>query len=189
MKKISISVLIIVMTGVLALQPSSASGQRYLPGFRGAELIGGYVLGGGYYGHFGYSKYLYSRNRYGINLQYLQHNYDTEVGKVPASQFTVGLNYSYRLISDYSQSAVLALGVTGLGGFEAVNWGQKRLSNGAMLNNSSSTIYGAEMLLEFEYYLDDRYVVLVTVKERAMGGSTVNIFQTVFGVGIKYILE
>jgi hypothetical protein len=181
---------IVVLMGAMVVLALPAVGQRYLPGMRGVEFGGG-VAGWnkGYYLHLGYSKYLYSKNRWGFSGEYLQRNYHTEVGNIPVAQFTINPSYCYRLIWDYTQSAVLAVGVTGVFGYETVNWSRYALPNGAQLVSSDAFIYGAEVLLEFEYYIDDRYALLATIKERCAGGSSVGVFQTTFGVGIKYILE
>ncbi|GHT74419.1 conjugal transfer protein [Bacteroidia bacterium] len=168
---------------------TSAFAQRYLPGMRGVEAIGGLINGSGYYVHAGWAKYTFKKNRYFINAEFLQRNYNSEVGTIPVQQFTGGIGYYKRLLSDYTQSAVLAAGVTALMGYETVNWNKKLLPNGGVLTNKDAIIYGFEFDLEFEYYVDDRYVLLGTIKQRACAGSSVRMAHTLFGIGIKYILE
>ncbi|MDR1056116.1 MAG: conjugal transfer protein TraO, partial [Prevotellaceae bacterium] len=76
-------------------------------------------------------------------------------------------------------------------GYEAVNLNEKRLSTGAVINNQNqgAWIYGGAIALETEYYLDDKYVLLLFAKERLYGGSNVSMLHTQIGLGIKFILD
>jgi hypothetical protein len=157
---------------------------------RGVEAVGGLIETiRGYHVQAGYSKYTFKKNRWFLNTGYLQRNYAEEIGYVPVAQFTAGAGYYLRLMSDYSQSAVLSAGAAGLMGYETVNWNKKLLPNGATLTNGDNFIYGFEVCIEFEYYIDDRYALLASVKHRGCGGSSVRMFHTLFGIGIKYILD
>lgn len=166
-----------------------AAAQRYLPGMRGVEVMGGLIERDGYYVHGGYSWYTKSRNRWAGNVAYLQQNYAWEAGRIPLAEFTAEFGYYQLLLSDAGKSFFAAVGVAGLGGYETINWSAKRLPNGAIITNADRWLYGAAAAVELEYYLDDRYIFLASIKQRVLGGSSVGMYHTLFGIGIKYILE
>jgi hypothetical protein len=174
----------------LLLWALPAEAQHYLPGMRGVEVIGGAVENfDGYYLHAGYSYYTKRKNRWTFSGEYLQHNYETEVGAIPLMQLTMESSYYKLLLSDLSKTFFAAAGISVLTGYETINMNEKLLPNGAIITNADHLVYGAAAAVEIEYYLDDRYIFLATVKQRICGGSSVGIFHTLFGVGIKYILE
>jgi hypothetical protein len=178
------------MAVALAAAALPVSAQRYLPGMGGVQALGGTIEGArGYYLHGGYAWYTPHKNRWVAAAEYLRRGYGSEVGAIPLAQLTAELGYLKLLASDAGKSFFVAVGVSALTGYETVNFGKKVLPNGAVLSHDSRWIYGAAAALEAEYYLDDRYVVLLTVKERVAGGSSVGMLHTLFGVGVKYILE
>jgi hypothetical protein len=166
-----------------------AAAQRYLPGMRGVEVMSGLIERDGYYLHGGYSWYTKSKNRWAGGAAYLQQNHRWETGSIPLAQFTVEFGFYKLLLCDAGKSFFAAVGVTALTGYETVNWNEKRLPNGAIIANADKWLYGAAAAVELEYYLDDRYIFLATAKQRMSGGSSVGRFHTLFGIGIKYILE
>ena len=54
---------------------------------------------------------------------------------------------------------------------------------------SSINIYGGAITLELETYLTDRIVLLANIRERALWGSSLDLFTTQFGLGIKFIIH
>lgn len=185
--KYSLRWLIALTAAFAASLPAAA--QRYLPGMRGVEVVGGLIERNGYFLHGGYSWYTNTRNRWVGNVSYLQQNYSWEVGSIPLAEFTAEFGYYKLLFSDAGKSFFAAVGVAGLGGYETINWNTKRLPNGAIIINADKWLYGAAAAVELEYYLDDRYIFLGSIKQRVLGGSSVGMYHTLFGVGIKYILE
>jgi hypothetical protein len=167
----------------------SAEAQRYLPGMRGVQVMGGLIERDGYYLHGGYSWYTQHKNRWVGDAEYLQRSYGWETGSIPLMQFTAEFGFYRLLLSDAGKNFFTAAGVTALTGYETINLNKKLLPNGAVITNADRWLYGAAVALEFEYYLDDRYIFLATVKQRMSGGSSVGMFHSQFGVGIKYILE
>jgi hypothetical protein len=151
----------------------SAEAQRYLPGMRGIQVMGGLIERDGYYLHGGYSWYTRHKNRWAGGAEYLQRNYAWEAGHISVAQFTAEFGFYKLLLSDMSKSFFTAVGITALTGYETVNWNTKRLPNGAIISNADRWLYGATAAVEFEYYLDDRYIFLATAKQRMSGaGST-----------------
>jgi hypothetical protein len=163
--------------------------QRYLPGMKGVQVGGGMTERNGYFIHAGYSKYTKSQNRKSIDLEYLQRNYEYENEKIPVMQFIGEAGYYFRFLNDNAQSFFLAFGMNICTGYELVNLNKRFLSTGAVISNQGAWIYGGAVALEMEYYLDDKYVLLLFAKERLYGGSTISIFHTQIGVGIKFILD
>ena len=47
----------------------------------------------------------------------------------------------------------------------------------------------AVITLELETYLTDRIVLLANIRERALWGSSLDLFTTQFGLGIKFIIH
>jgi hypothetical protein len=182
MKKIFTIILV-----VCVCHPLTA--QRYLPGMKGIQVGGGVIERDGYFVHAGYSKYTKSQNRILFDMEYLQRNYKYEDGKIPVMQFTGETGYYFKFFSDGTQSFFLAFGAHIGAGYETVNLNKRELSSGAVINNQDHWIYGGAVALEAEYYLDDRYVLLLFAKERFYGGSSVSIFHTQLGLGIKFILD
>jgi hypothetical protein len=163
--------------------------QRYLPGMKGLQIVGGIIERNGYFVHAGYSKYTKSQNRMLFDVEYLQRNYEYENEKIPIMQFSGEVGYYFRFFSDGTQSFFLAFGAHIGTGYETVNLNKKQLTTGAMITNQDRWIYGGAIALEAEYYLDDKYVLLLFAKERLYGGSSVSIFHTQIGLGIKFILD
>ncbi|MDR1225753.1 MAG: conjugal transfer protein TraO [Prevotellaceae bacterium] len=166
-----------------------AEGQRYLAGMRGVQAMGGLIERNGYYLHGGYSWYTESKNRWAGDVEYLHQRHAWEAGDIPLAQFTAEFGFYRLLFCDVSKSFFVAIGVTALTGYETVNWSKKQLPSGAVITNADKWLYGAAAAVEVEYYLDDRYIFLLTAKQRMAGGSSVGMFHTLFGVGVKYILE
>jgi hypothetical protein len=163
--------------------------QRYLPGMKGVQVAGGIIERSGYFVHAGISKYTKSQNRTLFDIEYLQRNYEYENEKIPVMQFTGEAGYYFRFFSDNTQSFFLAFGAHIGTGYESVNLNERNLSTGAVISNRDAWIYGGAIALEAEYYLDDKYVLLLFAKERLYGGSSVSMFHTQLGLGIKFILD
>jgi hypothetical protein len=163
--------------------------QRYLPGMKGIQMAGGIIESAGYFIHAGYSKYTKSQNRTVFDVEYLQRNYDYTNTKIPVMQFTGEAGYYMRFFSDHTQSFFLAFGAHIGTGYETVNLNKKHLPDGAVINNQDRWIYGGAAALEAEYYLDDKYVLILFAKQRIYGGSTVSLFHTQIGLGMKFILD
>jgi hypothetical protein len=163
--------------------------QRYLPGMKGVQVGGGMTEHNGYFIHAGYAKYTKSQNRVVFDVEYLQRNYNYENDNIPVMQFTGEAGYYFRFMNDNAQSFFLAFGMHIGTGYETINLNKKYLSTGAIITSQDHWIYGGAIALEAEYYLDDKYVLLLLVKERLYGGSNISMFHTQIGLGIKFILD
>jgi hypothetical protein len=83
----------------------------------------------------------------------------------------------------------VSLGASALAGYETVNWNEKLLPDGATINNADGFLFGGALTLEMETYLSDRIVLLVNVRERLLGGSSVGNLNTQLGLGLKFIIN
>ena len=58
------------------------------------------------------------------------------------------------------------------------------LFDGSTLLAKDAFVYGGAITLELETYLTDRIVLLANIRERALWGSSLDLFTTQFGLGI-----
>ena len=181
----------IIITVSLALSGGQAYAQRCLPGMKGVELRGGLVSGssGDYY--FGTSMSVYSgrANHWVFGTEYMHKSYDYRDMSIPRVQFTAEGGYYLNFLSDASKTFFMSLGGSAVAGYETVNWGKRILSDGSTLMAKNAFIYGGAITLEAECYLTDRVVLLANIRERVLWGSSLGIFSTQFGLGVKIVIN
>lgn len=175
-----------------------AYAQRSLPGMRGIQLTGGMVDGiysskndneAGYYFGVAMATYAKNGNKWVFGAEYLERYYPYRERRLPIVQFTAEGGYYYNFLTDPSKTVFLSLGGSALAGYETSNWGEKTLYDGSTLQHKDAFIYGGAITLEIETYLTDRVVLLVTGRERILGGNSTGHFHGQFGVGIKFIIN
>ncbi len=174
-----------------------AHAQRYLPGQKGlqftASAVDGFHLGKGdkqaFSGGIALSTYTKNGNRWVFGAEYLQksHLYKTEL--IPTAQFTLEGGYYYKFLSDHRKIFFFSVGASAMAGYETVNWGESLLFDGSTITDDDNFLYGGAVTFEIETYLSDRMVLLLNVRERILGGSSINLFHTQIGVGIKFIIN
>lgn len=186
-------VCIIIAVVSLALFPERAHAQRCLPGMLGVELRGGFANGSksplNYYTGFAVSGYTKKANRWVVGAEYLQKNYEYRNVSLPRAQFTVEGGYYLKFLSDPSKTLFLSIGGSAMAGYETVNWGDRILYDGSRLLVKDAFVYGGAVTLELETYITDRIVLLASVRERALWGSSLGVFTTQFGLGVKIIIN
>jgi len=169
------------------------SAQRYLAGMRGLQVTNGTVNGlnpqDGFHSGIAISTYTKRADRLVFGAEYLEKRHTYKDINIPQSQITVDAGYYLKLLSDNRKMLFLSLGASLVAGYESVNWNKKLLSDGATINNADAFLYGGALTLETEIYLSDRFVLLVNVRERLLGDSSVGSFNTQFGMGLKYIIN
>ena len=175
---------IMIIAAMLTLFGGRAMAQRCLPGMSAveikAEMADGFYTGNsrdcGYSLGVFYSVYKGNANTWSFGGEYLQtyKPYGAK-GRIPVAQFTGEVGYNLHIVSDYSQTFHLYGGVSALGGYETVNWGESVLSDGSTLSA--------------DFYLSDKIALTANIKERFTFGSDVQIFHTQYGVGVKFIIE
>ena len=135
------------------------------------------------------SRYAGRANKWVFGAEYLCRNYPYKAGSIPVAQFTGEGGYFVPLAADRGRNVVLSVGFSALTGYESSNWGNKLLHDGARLRDADCFLYGGALTAEVETYLCDKVVFLVSVRERALAGSTVGTFHTQFGFGFKFIIN
>ena len=183
---------LMILVAVLALC-GQAHAQRYLPKMKGIELRGGFVDGvqkpTNYYFGAGISTYTKNGNRWVFAGEYLSKEYAYKDIYIPKTQFTGEAGYYVKFLSDPSKTFFLSIGGSALAGYETSNWSEKLLPDGATLRNKDSFIYGGAITLELEAYLSDKVVLLLNARERVLWGSSIGLFHTTFGLGLKFIIN
>ena len=172
--------------------------QRCLPGMSAVEvkanMVDGFYTGNsrncGYSFGVYYSVFKGNANSWSFGCEYLQtYKPYGEKGRIPVAQFTGEIGYNLHLISDYSQTFHLYGGVSAIGGYETVNWGDKTLPDGSTIHNGDAFIYGGALILQADFYLSDKIALTANVKERFVFGNSTGHFHTQYGVGVKFIIE
>ena len=114
-----------------------------------------------------YSVFKGNANSWSFGCEYLQtYKPYGEKGRIPVAQFTGEIGYNLHPISDYSQTFHLYGGVSAIGGYETVNWGDKTLPDGSTIHNGDAFIYGGALILQADFYLSDKIALTANVKER-----------------------
>ena len=173
------------------------SAQRCLPGQTGVQLgggaCGGFLLRDGYgawsfHAELSVVRYVRKTRYWEFGVGYLRKDYPYREAMLPKEQFTAGAGYFVPIVHDRRDNFMAMTGVSGLLGYETVNRGEKRLYDGAALKNRNNFIYGGEITLSGEAYLCDRAVLLLMLRERIMGGSSVSCFHTLLGAGLRIMI-
>ena len=177
----------------LCLISFQAQAQRCLPGQKGIEITAGTVNGfcpkDGFYSGIAISRYANGLNKWKFGFDYLEKQYAYKDIKIPQSQFTLNAGYYLNFLSDRHKVFFASIGTSAIGGYETINWDNKLLFDGATINNSDNFLYGGALTLEVEAYLTDRILLLATVSERLLAGSSVGKLNTLSGIGIDYIIN
>ena len=186
-----------MMLFALYLTSFQAHAQRYLPGMKGLQVTAGMTdgvhwnAGSDFAYHIGaaYSVYTKNANRWVIGGEYLHKKYDYKDMQIPVEQFTAEGGYYLKFLSDPTRTVFLSIGGSALAGYETVNLGDRMLFDGSTLLAKDAFVYGGAITLELETYLTDRIVLLANIRERALWGSSLDLFTTQFGLGIKFIIH
>ncbi len=174
------------------------SAQRYLPGQKGLQITWGGVdecfsspkgLGGNMYLGMAVTSYNTRHSRWFFAGEYMVKHYGYKMRKIPKAQFTAEAGYYVPFLRDRGHNVFFSLGASALAGYETSNWNRTLLYDGATLRNKGCLIYGFAPGVEMEAFLNDRLVFLLNLKERIYWGSSVGHFHTVFGIGLRYIIN
>jgi len=193
MKKFLVLFIIIFCTVVPDL-----SAQRYLPGQKGLQVTAGTVNGFNlnpqskdfaFHSGLSLSQYTKNFNRWQVGVDYLEKGFLYKYKSIPQAQFTADAGYFLNILSDVRKTFFVSAGASAVGGYETVNWDKKLLFDGATIQNKDGFLYGGALTLEAEVYLTNRFALLVNVKERFLTGSSIGKLNTLFGVGIKIIIN
>lgn len=178
----------LILTALLCMS-ATARGQRYLPRMGGITATAGITEKTGFFVDAGYSTYTKRKHHWNFGLNYLQNTDRYYQQKLPLSELTAEGGFYLRLLQGPRRSFYLSVGLDGIFGYEWVNWGRYRLSDGARIMDRSRFVFGGALGVEMEYYLNDRYVLLLRVREKVLGNSTVGWFHTEAGLGLKIMIR
>ena len=187
--------LIFLLLSLLALLPEKTSAQSGIVGQKAVRITVGTVDGFSFLSsdqrrmfHAGiaYTRCNRNRSRWVIGAEYLHKDYRYKRYAIPKAQFTGEAGYYVPLAGDRRKNIVLSLGLSALAGYETSNWGNKRLPDGATLTNEDGMLYGGALSAEVEAALCERLALVVNIRQRALGGSSLGAFHTLFGLGFKF---
>ena len=183
--------LLFIIISLSTVAPISA--QRYLPGQRGLQVTAGTVNGlnpkNGFHSGIALSTYTKRADRWVFGIEYLEKRHLYKDTHIPKSQFSVDAGYYLKFLSDWRKMFFFSLGASAVAGYETVNWNEKLLPDGATVNNGDAFLYGGALTLEAEIFLTDRLILLVNMRERFLEGSSVGKPNTLWGVGLKFIIN
>ena len=191
--------LFILLAAAGLLGPAAElSAQRCLPGQTGVQLgggaCGGFLLRDGYgawsfHAELSVVRYVRKTRYWEFGAGYLRKDYPYREAMLPKEQFTAGAGYFVPVARDRRDNFLVTAGLSGLLGYETVNRGGKRLYDGATLVSGNGFVYGGEIALRGEAYLCDRVALLLTLRERVTGGSSVSRFHTLLGAGLRIMIH
>lgn len=180
---------IIILFVLLLANIPVTQAQRYLPRMGGVTLNAGLTEKLGFYAEAGYSTYTRRKNRWNFAVNYLQNSDRYATGKLPLTQVTGEGGFYLRAVQGPRRTFFLSFGLSGIAGYEWVNWGRYRLPDGGVIADRNRFVFGGALGLEMEYYLNDRYVLLLRVREKCLGNSDVGWWHTEAGLGLKMMIK
>lgn len=188
----------ILFTMVLCLTIiSQAHAQRYFPRLVGIQARAGVVDGfnitkGDKQAYsFGLSLNMYTMNahQWVFGVEYLEKKNAYKNILIPTQQYTVDVGYYHTLYAFPSRTFYLLAGVSGMGGYEQVNKGNKLLFDGSTLENKDRFLGGGALTLELETFLSDKFIFTITARERILFGSTTGKFHFQLSAGVRFIIN
>lgn len=168
--------------------------QRHLPLQKGIQAAAGTVngvnlntRGGGFgcYGGITWVSYTKSGGHWLIGGEFLQKRHLYEGKGLPQVQFTGEGGYFVDIFSTKNKIFYCSLGLSALGGYETINWNKKLLFDGAAIKNKDAFLYGGAATLESEFFFSEYSSLLFNIRERVLAGSSVDIFNTQVGLGVR----
>ncbi|MBO9596151.1 MAG: conjugal transfer protein TraO [Niabella sp.] len=171
-------------------------GQRLAPGQKAIEANWGassmkspgqsYYLEAGFNSIGRHCNYWFWSGEYSRRLStYVSHDKDIDV---LLETYTVQGGRSFYLLGDFRRSVTLNLGVWAVGGYEAINKGNKLLPDGAVINNESAFVYGAGGRLSLEAYLSNRFVLLLRGGANVLLGTSLRQCRPGTSGGVRFNL-
>lgn len=186
----------LIITLCLALI-GQAQAQRYLPGQKGFQVIAsavdGFNLKNGNKQAFAvgvaFSNYRNFGDHWVFGAEYLQKKHAYKNILIPTAQFTAECGYYLNYFASPRKTFLFSIGLSGMAGYETVNWGKELLYDGSTIKNKDAILYGGALSLEIEAFLSDRTILLLHGRERLLFGSSINKIHLQVGVGIKFIIN
>lgn len=187
-----------ILTSLLLLSIiSPIQAQRFLPGQKGFQLTASAVDGfnlknddkQAFAVGLAFSNYRHFGDHWVFGAEYLQKKHQYKEELIPTSQFTAEVGYYMSYYASPRKTFLFSIGLSGMGGYETVNWGKALLRDGATITNKDAFLYGGALSLEVEAFLSDRTILLIHGRERLLFGSSINKIHLQVGFGIKFIIN
>jgi hypothetical protein len=105
---------------------------------------------------------------------------------IPYNDFTVTLGYSKNVFFDRLNNFNVNVSAGAVFGYEAINNGDKELSNGAVILSESGFIYGGFIGVEGLYNISEDYSILLNATEFYHANSSLGQFIPFISIGIRY---
>lgn len=167
---------------------SKAEAQRYIPRMSWAEVGAGSTEALGFYAQVGAGFYTRKKHHWKFMFNYRQDYYPINTFKVPDAVASVESGYYVKLFADRKKTVFLSAGLEGIVGYEWINFSKDHLADGTLILSKNHAVYGGALAIEMEYFINDKYVLLLHAKEKCLGGSSVGMWHTEYGLGIKMML-
>lgn len=181
MKIINKKTILMLCIGMTAL---SSYGQSYSSAI---GLLGGYTQGG-VSGIINYNYFLDRDSFVQAGLFISDSKGDIKGIEVPYNEFTFNLAYVKKVALNQFEKLHLNIGAGVLGGYEAINKGNKTLPNGGVLDSNSKFIYGALATGELDIYLNNKLNLIVKYNQFYHHNSDLGKFTIFAGAGLRYYL-
>ena len=120
--------------------------------------------------------------------EFYHKKYDYQDGSIKLAQFTGEIGHYFPLVYDCKQDLVISAGVSGIAGYERINWGRHTLYDQAILLNQDHFIFGGAATLEVEFFPSDRLILFVNGKERMLF-KAVDKFNGQIGIGARILIN
>lgn len=190
--------IICIMSFLILVLSLNSNAQHYLPQQRSFDISTGFVNQSGWSkkDNTGYyieaTRSVYNKKKghwvIGMNMEKMNSNFDSTLRYlVPMQFYLIHGSYHGFLISDLNRMSYLT-GVIGLNlGYETINKGQKIYGG---LVKTDALVYGPEMGLESEIFLNDKLAIIINGREKLL----LNVYgpvklQQTFGIGLKFIIN
>lgn len=120
------------------------------------------------------------------NFKYSKYN---EEISIPYNDFTFNAGFSKNIFYNYKNTFNINIGGGGVFGYETINNGESKLTNGASIGSKSGFIYGAYVGLDLDYGISDQLSIALKANEYYHANSTLGEFLPFVGLGFRYYVN
>ena len=180
----------------LAFVYTEGQAQRHIQGTNHIELQGGGVddlTSQHYYGAFYYS-HLVKRNRWwrigveGQQARLLVATIIPDLSLVPVASFYLTPSYFYTPLSLFNSGLYLNVGLGPVLGYERINGGNAQLNEAVSISTKSPWVAGGQASGQAEFFLNARCIITVNYSKRYLHGSSLDAWDNLMGLGLKFQL-
>jgi hypothetical protein len=181
MKKIKVFLILL-----LAFAYSKTAAQSYANAF--ALSVGAVTDGIGINGNYNYFLDRHDFIEASLFVTFAKYKYDNQIDKIsiPYNDFTVNAGYSKNVFYNFQNTFNVNISGGGVFGYEAINKGNKELSNGSIILSKPGFIYGAYLGLDLDYSFTDQYSIFLKANGFYHANSTLGEFLPYVGVGVRF---